>query len=488
MSKRITDFMAWLGGADTEILRRVPTEQARFVQMGGVLLTTASIALLSMIFALHDGMKISLLPSLLLGLFWGVIILNLDRFLVLSMGTTRRIWHLALMALPRLLLASVLALVISTPLVLRIFASDINSQLYTMQLQNSQQQGQLEAHTKEQKQLNQANAKISQDNAILRGQVPGATSPQLQFDQSQVTKLQSQKAKAFNTMNADYRTWQCELQGQNGAGCNGVSGKSGNGPRSQADQQAYEQAKAAYDTAASQLQQAQSAEKQDQAAANKNDAGVVARAQQQASQDLVTQTSLRNRLQTEIDAESAAGSHANQANTGILAQLQALSDASARSPSLNAARLAVLALFFLIEILPVTVKILLNLAPNESEYDKIAEAESLARIAAAQAEAQAQVKIAELESQAPVKEAQTQDNVGDDMRTRKEALGRTANAHVADEMERVLKAELRNWSSQVRARLAAYGEANDSVLSANGSPHQESSENSGLGLPNGSEL
>ena len=49
------DFMAGLGGADSEILAKAPRERARFVQMAGVLLTTAGIAILAMIFALHDG-------------------------------------------------------------------------------------------------------------------------------------------------------------------------------------------------------------------------------------------------------------------------------------------------------------------------------------------------------------------------------------------------------------------------------------------------
>ena len=262
MIKRIGDFMAWLGGADPAILAKAPRERARLVQMAGVLLTTAGIATLAMIFALHDGVKVPLFPALVLGLCWGVIILNLDRFLVLSMGTTRDRWKLVLMAVPRLALAAVLSLVISTPLVLRVFASDISAQLYTMRLENSRQQAQLEAHSKEQRQLNHVQAQIKTDNAVLAGHIAAVSSPQLQTAQAQVAKLQPQAQSDFRTANRDYEAWQCELTGQH---CVGSSGRSGNGPRAQAKQQAYLQAKATYNSVEAQLNQAQAAEQAAQA-------------------------------------------------------------------------------------------------------------------------------------------------------------------------------------------------------------------------------
>jgi hypothetical protein len=118
-------FLTWLGGGDKTLLAGVPHERPRFTQMALVLLSTAGIAALSMIFALHDGVGVPLLPSAVLCLAWGGIILNLDRFLVLSMGSSRHRWRLVLITLPRLALAAVLALVISTPLVLRIFATRV---------------------------------------------------------------------------------------------------------------------------------------------------------------------------------------------------------------------------------------------------------------------------------------------------------------------------------------------------------------------------
>jgi hypothetical protein len=141
------DRLAWLGGADLEVLDQVPHERARFVQMAIVLLTTSGIGTLSMMFALHDGVHVSLTVAVVGGLVWGFIILNLDRFLVLSMGHTRDWKRLLLMALPRLALAAVISVVVATPLTLRIFASDINNQMAIAHATESTQIGKAELTT-----------------------------------------------------------------------------------------------------------------------------------------------------------------------------------------------------------------------------------------------------------------------------------------------------------------------------------------------------
>jgi hypothetical protein len=53
----VSDFLARLGGVDLDVLRRAPSARSRFVQMALVLLTTAGVAVVSMSFALHDGVR-----------------------------------------------------------------------------------------------------------------------------------------------------------------------------------------------------------------------------------------------------------------------------------------------------------------------------------------------------------------------------------------------------------------------------------------------
>ena len=459
--ERISDFMAWLGGGNPEIMAEVPRSRTQFTQMAGVLVTTSGIAVLSMIFALHDGVKIPLFPALVLGLLWGIVILNLDRFLILSMDSGRSRWHLLLMALPRLLLAAVLSLVISTPIVLRIFASDINAQIRITQLQNSAKEGGLEKGSKEVQEYDQVLAKIAEDKAILAGNIPATAYTPLQTDMTNVVRLTPIVQRDDQAELSAYEKWQCELQGQTGAGCPGTSGKKGNGARATTDKQAYEAARATYSQDNAQLQQWLAKEKKDQTAANSLQITSLATDQQLAKKDLATQTTLASQLAPEIQKIEMQDTAANQADTGILAQLQALSEASSQNSSLNAARLLVTLVFFLIEILPVTVKVLLCLAPPQTyaTYDLIARTKD-AKVADKARTNQAESRLlAELESDARVSvakaEARSRINVETDRIAKKEDLEKQANTHVADEMGRIVEATLESWSQQVQAKVAA---------------------------------
>ncbi len=478
MTKRAADFMAWLGGGDQAILEQVPQERARFVQMAGVLLTTSGIAVVSMIFALNDGVKAPLAAAVILGLLWGVVILNLDRFLVLSMGATRNRVRLVLITLPRLGLAVVLALVISTPLVLRIFASDINQQMFIMQQKESRQEAALEAGSGEQQEANQVKTQINTDEGILNGHLPQAiTSPQLQAAEAQVSQLQAQAQRDYQAEVTAREAWQCELDGQN---CVGSSGQAGNGPRAQAKYTEYQQAVTTYNSAESRLNAALAAEKTAQGSFANDLSNRLQQLKAAARQALPKLQSQYQKLAAGLQGVAASGRKVNDANTGILAQLQALSEASGQSPGLEAARLAVLALFFLVEILPVTVKFLLNLGPL-SGYEVIAKLKEDELIDAAHTHRIESRRREEIKSRTRV-------SVEADMGQKEEGLGRHANQHLADEMTRILDVTLREWGSQVRAALpsgAAGPSANGGTASpsANGTAYPMPPVGHGFGQP-----
>ena len=169
----------------------VPQERSRFVQMALVLLTTLGIAMVSMIFAMNDGIKVPLAVAIVAGICWGFVILNLDRYLVLSMGHVRTWQRMLGMAAPRFLLAAVISLVIATPLTLRVFQHDINVQVAKTQATELKQMKSLEAKSLPAQEAAQVQAKINSDNSILAGHLPiNVSSPQLQDDQAQVNQLQ----------------------------------------------------------------------------------------------------------------------------------------------------------------------------------------------------------------------------------------------------------------------------------------------------------
>lgn len=456
--KRISigDSLAWLGGADKDILAMVPQERSRFVQMALVLLTTSSIAMVSMIFAMNDGVKVPLAAAIVAGIGWGFVILNLDRYLVLSMGHVRTWKRMLWMAAPRFLLAGVISLVIATPLTLRVFQHDINVQVTKTQATESKQMKLLEAKSLPAQEAAQVQDKINRDNSILAGHLPiNVSSPQLQDDQAQVNQLQPKVANAKTAEVNAYEAWQCELYGD-GAHCANASNRTGNGPIAQAKQALYQQAHATYNSLNQQLQAAQSKLSTDEKNLSNAQGSQLAQYQAMARQDLPVEEKKLAALNAQVQAEQNTAQSAVNNDNGILAQLSALSAAGAANPVLKFAQLIVTALFFLIEILPVTVKLLLNLAPPTA-YDKVAE--SQAKIITDQADLNriAARRDAERKSDEQRRredgESRVRINVADDMRTREEALGVRANEHVAREMQTILDAQLAQWGRQVQAQL-----------------------------------
>ena len=171
--------------------------------------------MLSMMFALNNGVHTPLPVAIIGGITWGFIILNIDRFLVLSMGHTRNWKKLLLMALPRLALATVISIVVATPMTLRIFQHDIDNQMMLQQTTESTQQSSAEQTGILAKQLASVNANIVKWNNVLAGNLEGitASTPQLADDKLAVASLTTQVNAARATMNAAHDKWTCEVYG-----------------------------------------------------------------------------------------------------------------------------------------------------------------------------------------------------------------------------------------------------------------------------------
>jgi hypothetical protein len=444
--ERISDFLAWLGGANKTVLKKVPQARTRFAQMGGVLLTTAGIAVMSMTFALHDAVKAPWLVAGFLGFLWGGVILNLDRLLVLSIGATRNSRHMLLMALPRLGMAIVLAVVISTPLVLRIFQSDINNELFIMQQQASAQQKTLEANSNEQHEANQLNSEIAADNKILAGNIPtNVTNPQLQTAQAKVAALQSQESNQQNTVDNDIQAYECEVDGS-GPKCSGATDKQGKGPVYEAKYLRYQQDLAALNATKRQLQTAQSQEQAAEKQLSASQASILKQDQATARAALPGLENQLKQINAYLQQENAKGTAVNNANTGMLAQISALFKASGDNLALALAHLSVFLLFFMIEILPVTVKLVLNLE-KDNPYDSVVKKRDNKIID------RMKIKRAE-DRQISEEKSQVRIAIESDMRKREVYLGTRANQHVEAEMIKILDAALQQWSTQVTTQLS----------------------------------
>ncbi|MDN4163989.1 DUF4407 domain-containing protein [Cytophagales bacterium LB-30] len=137
--KRLQHFFWLCSGADISLLQQTPTEHSKFTGIGATIFFTGIFAAISGAFALYTIFD-SLVSAIGFGLLWGLMIFNLDRYIVSGMrkeGKPAKEW---LMATPRIVLALLISLVIAKPLELKIFEKEIAPELLIMEQQAYQRQ------------------------------------------------------------------------------------------------------------------------------------------------------------------------------------------------------------------------------------------------------------------------------------------------------------------------------------------------------------
>lgn len=134
----LTDFFLFCSGSTKSILKRTPTEINKHIGLGATIFFTGLLAALSGGYAMYVVFE-NIIWSALFGLVWGLMIFNLDRFIVNSMRKRGGMGKQFAMAAPRLLLAALIALVIAVPLELRIFQKEIQKELVIIQNEELQQ-------------------------------------------------------------------------------------------------------------------------------------------------------------------------------------------------------------------------------------------------------------------------------------------------------------------------------------------------------------
>ena len=130
---RTGNGLAVLAGARPDVLAAAPGARAKFVALGGVLLSTGALAAVSAAFAVHMALGAWWPFALLVGLGWGTVVVNLDRMLLVGMAHDASLKRNLIMAVPRVGLALVLGVVVATPLTLQVFHKEIDTEIVAMQ-------------------------------------------------------------------------------------------------------------------------------------------------------------------------------------------------------------------------------------------------------------------------------------------------------------------------------------------------------------------
>ncbi len=180
---KVSSFFLFASGADRDVLKDCPTDHNKYVGIGATIFFTGLFAALAAAYALFTVFD-SYVVAVLLGITWGLLIFNLDRYIVSSMRKDSHFWRELVSASPRLALAIIISLVIAKPLELKIFEKEIEPKLIVMEQQVYARQ---EAETK--LRFEPAILQIRQDVIVLKNEI---TDKQLQRDE--LVRLAQQEA------------------------------------------------------------------------------------------------------------------------------------------------------------------------------------------------------------------------------------------------------------------------------------------------------
>ncbi|MEO8534232.1 MAG: DUF4407 domain-containing protein [Flavobacterium sp.] len=185
----LKQFFILCSGVDRDLLDGCSEgEQTKYVGIGATVFFTAVMAFLASAYALFTVFD-SIYPALIFGFVWSLLIFNLDRFIVSTIKKRDHFLDEFLQATPRIMLAVIIAIVISKPLEIKIFEKEINTVLL-----------------KEKNEMELANKK----------QIGTYFKSDLDKNKAEITALKNDILKKEKEVNALYSTYITEAEGTTG--------------------------------------------------------------------------------------------------------------------------------------------------------------------------------------------------------------------------------------------------------------------------------
>ena len=139
---KIKHFFWLCSGSSIRHLNDAPSEGAKHAGIGATIFFTSVFAALAAAYALYTVFD-AVWISVVFGLLWGLMIFNLDRYIVSSMRKHKKGWKNVVHVLPRVALAVLISVVIAKPLELKIFEKEINTEIIVMEEEQRQLNEQL---------------------------------------------------------------------------------------------------------------------------------------------------------------------------------------------------------------------------------------------------------------------------------------------------------------------------------------------------------
>lgn len=234
----IRSFLIRCSGANPDILKKCPIHESMIkAGIGGIILGTSALAFLSGGYGLYMVFKAPWVACGF-GLLWALIIFNIDRYVIMTMKSGA-FWTRFQSCLPRLLLGMVIGLVISEPLKLELFRSEIEEELDSGLREKTAQvaadfdrQVTLLKNSRKASDLERQRGREAADRSFMEGRAS--------LD-AEIARLEQEKADRDAVKQSRYELYLGECAGRAGTGIRGE------GPECRRTRKAYEDAAKEYD-------------------------------------------------------------------------------------------------------------------------------------------------------------------------------------------------------------------------------------------------
>ena len=136
MLSSISRFFLFCSGVSRDLINKCPSfEINKYITIGITIFFTTILAFISSFYAFR--LILENISLIFLGaIFWSLIIFNLDRYIVLSLRPTESLFKNLIIASPRIIIAVILAVVISKPIEIKLFENEIENFHNSIKSQN----------------------------------------------------------------------------------------------------------------------------------------------------------------------------------------------------------------------------------------------------------------------------------------------------------------------------------------------------------------
>lgn len=332
-------FLVTLAGGRSDILAFCPSERGKFETLGMTVFMTGLLTVAAVWFALVSVMGMNPVLAFPAAFFGGLVLTGLLRWTIISFRFDGK--NKFAVAVPWLIFTMMVGIVLSTPVALRSFQSEINYQVSITRAQQESAFLVLQQHSQVAAQVIYWQNKVNNLDEVInsRGAVPFNPAGDSEF-QELTRQLNSERGVAAS----DYHAWQCQLEG----GC-GVP--AGAGPLARAAEQRYEAAESQVTSLTAQIQ---AREKNLQAASARSQESRLRQAQAdlpgaraQLTSVLSQQESLRNSFLA-----------SDEAVNGMIMRIQALYRLSGENVMLAAAWCLLFLSFLLVNCMPLAIMLM----------------------------------------------------------------------------------------------------------------------------------